>query len=119
MVVISNIFVQVCKESQVKEIKPNRDVSVINKRDATTTTEQDLTTSDPCDLPEHNEEFPRIIFQYKKETDLDAIKETVEQYTKNSAQVESAIVLQFLDIIIFKMNRAAYLQVIILLINYL
>ena len=60
-------------------------------------------------------EFPRIIFQYKKGTDLDAIKETIEQYTENSAKAESVIVLQNLDTIIFKMNRAAYLQVIILL----
>ena len=104
----SNVFVQVCKEVKVKEIKVEHDS--INKRDVTT--EQEVTTSGPCDLPEHREEFPRIIFQYEDGADLEAIKKTVEEYTDNSAQVQSAIVLSFLDTVIFQMNRAAYLQVI-------
>ena len=104
---------QVCKEAKVKEIQVKHDS--ISKRDVTT--EQEVTTSGPCDLPEHKEEFPRIIFQYNNGADLEAIKNTVEEYTDNSAQVQSANVLSFLDTIIFRMNRAAYLQVIILLTN--
>ena len=102
-----NVLVQICNEVKVKEIKVNH--GTVNKRDVTS--EQEVTTSGPCDLPEHTDEFPAIIFRYKDGTDLDAIKQSVEGYTKNSAQVESAIVLKRLDIIIFKMNRAAYFQV--------
>ena len=116
--VVHNVFVQVCNEAQVTEIKPNHDISVINKRDAADISEQDTTTPGPCDLPEHKDEFPNIIFTYKVGADLDAIKETVEKYTENSAEVQSAIVLDFLDMIIFKMNRAAYLQVMKLLSKY-
>ena len=109
--IYSNVFVQVCKEDNVKEIKPK--YNGINKRDATT--EQEVTTSGHCNLPEHKDEFPYIIFQYEDGADLEAIKKSAEDYTDNSAQVQSAIVLGNLDTIIFRMNRAAYLQVIILL----
>ena len=102
---------QICKEVKVKEIKVKHDG--INKRDVTT--EQEVATSGPCDLPPHKDEFPRFIFQYKEGADLEAIRKTVEEYTDNSAQVQSAIVLSSLDYIIFQMNRAAYLQVIIIL----
>ena len=38
------IFVQVCKEKQVKKIKPNHDVPIINKRNTEATIlDQDLT----------------------------------------------------------------------------
>ena len=104
-----------CKEAQVTEIKANHDVSVINKRNAADVTEQDTTTPGPCDLPEHKDEFPNIIFTYKVGADLDNIKKSVENYTENSAEVQSVTVLHFLDMIIFKMNRAAYLQVMKLL----
>ena len=106
---------QVCKEEQVKEIRVKHNTYTVGKRDVTT--EQEVTTSGPCDLPEHNEEFPRIIFQYNDGADLVAIRNAVEEYTENSAQVQSATVLSFLSTIIFQMNRAAYLQVIILLTN--
>ena len=104
-----------CEEAQVTEIKANHDVSVINKRNVADVPEQTTTTPGPCDLPEHNDEFPNIIFIYKVGADLDAIKKSVENYTENSAQVQSVTVLDFLDMIIFKMNRAAYLQVMKLL----
>ena len=104
----TNVFMQVCKETRVQEITSNHDTSSINKRDAT---EQDTTTSSPCDLPEHKDEFPNFIFTYKSGVDLDAIKNSVEQLTENSAQVKSTTVLHFLDMIIFQMNREAYLQV--------
>jgi len=62
-------------------------------------------------LPESDEEFPKFIFTYNKGADLETIKKAVEEYIENPAQVKSAITLQFLDMIIFQMNRAAYLQV--------
>ena len=48
---------------------------------------------------------------YKKGADLDAIAKSLEAYTENSAEVKSALPLHNLDIIIFQMNRAAYLKV--------
>ena len=102
------VLAQICNEAKVKEIKVNH--GTVSKRDVTS--EQEVKTTAPCDLPEHNDEFPRFIFQYKDGTDLDAIKQSVEGYTENSAQVRSVIVLENLDTIIFIMNRAAYLQVI-------
>lgn len=107
-VIYSNVFAQVCKEVKVKEIKAKH--GGINKREAT--------TSGHCDLPEHNDEFPNIIFLYKDGADLEAIKKTVEAYTDNSAHVRSAIVLSRFNTIIFQMNRAAYLQVIFILLIF-
>ena len=95
----------------MKSIIPNYDTSVINKREITTTTEQDF--SPHCSLPEVTEEYPTFIFGYNVEdaTELDTIREAVEGYTDNSADVQSATVAEFLNMIIFKMNRAAYLKV--------
>ena len=64
-----------------------------------------------CGLPEHTEEFPKYIFVYNRGVDLDAIVKSVEGYTDNSAEVMSAKPLHNLDMIIFQMNRAAYLNV--------
>ena len=106
--------IQVCKELKVESIIPNYDTSVIEKRDITATTEQDFSSTNPhCSLPETVEEYPTFIFGYNVEdaTELNTIKEAVEGYTDNSADVQSANVAEFLNIIIFKMNRAAYLKV--------
>ena len=64
-----------------------------------------------CGLPETQEEFPKFIFVYKKGADLDAIAKSVKANTENSAEVKTAVTLHFLDMIIFEMNRAAYLMV--------
>ena len=98
----------------MKSIMPNHDTSVIYKRDATATTEQDLASTSPhCDLPQKIEEYPTFIFGYRVEdaTELYQIKEEVEGYTENSADVQSATVAENVKVIIFKMNRAAYLKV--------
>jgi len=98
----------------VTSIMPNYDLSVINKRDVTTTTEQDFTSTNPhCSLPETTEEYPTFIFRYNVEdaSELYTIKEAVQRYTGNSADVQLAIVAESLNMIIFKMNRAAYLEV--------
>ena len=87
---------------------------VINKRDVTTITEQDLTSTSPhCSLPETTEEYPTFIFRYNVEdaSELFTIKEAVQGYTGNSADVQSVQVAELVKIIIFKMNRAAYLEV--------
>jgi len=87
---------------------------VINKRDVTTTTEQDFTSKSPhCSLPETTEEYPTFIFGYNVEdaSELYTIKEAVQGYTGNSANVQSVEVVELVKIIIFKMNRAAYLKV--------
>ena len=87
---------------------------VINKRDVTTTTEQDFTSTSPhCSLPEIAEEYPTFIFGYNVEdaSELYAIKKAVQGYTGNSANVQSVEVAELVKIIIFKMNRAAYLKV--------
>ena len=86
---------------------------VINKRDATTI-EQDFTSTSPhCSLPETTDEYPTFIFGYNVEdtSELYTIKEAVQGYTGNSANVQSAQVAELVKIIIFKMNRAAYLEV--------
>ena len=65
-----------------------------------------------CGLPERDEEFSRYIFVYNKGADVEAIKQSVEEDAENSsAQVKSAQALGSLDMIYFEMNRAAYLQV--------
>ena len=87
---------------------------MINKRDVTTTTEQGLTSTSPhCSLPETTEEYPTFIFGYNVEdaSELYTIKEAVQGYTGNSADVQFVKVAELLKIIIFKMNRAAYLKV--------
>ena len=98
----------------MEAIIPNYVTSVINKREITTTTEQDFSSTNPhCSLPVTTEEYPTFIFGYNVEdaTELYTIQEAVEGYTDNSADVQSAIMTEFLNMIIFKMNRAAYLKV--------
>ena len=69
-------------------------------------------------MPERDEEFSRYIFVYNKGADVEAIKTSVEGYAENLAQVKSAVALESLDMIVFEMNRAAYLQVCIILFIY-
>ena len=98
----------------MNSIIPNYDRSVINKRDVTTTTDHDFSNTNPhCSLSETTEEYPAFIFGYNVENaaELYTIKEAVEGYTDNSADVQFAIVAGLLNMIIFKMNRAAYLKV--------
>ena len=64
-----------------------------------------------CSLPERDEEFSRYIFVYNRGADIEAIKQSVEEYSGNSAEVQSAEALESFDMIFFDMNRAAYLQV--------
>ena len=100
---------------------PNYDLSVINKRDVTATTEQDYTSTSPhCSLPETTEEYPTFIFRYNVEnaSKLYTIKEAAQGYTGNFANVQFAIVAESLNTIIFKMNRAAYLEVCTALLIY-
>ena len=102
-----NVLVQICNEVKVKEIKVNH--GTVSKRDVTSG--QEVSTSGPCDLPEHNDEFPSFIFVYKRGADLNAIAKSVEAYTENSAEVKLALPLHTLGMIIFQMNREAYLKV--------
>ena len=105
---------KVCKELKVESIIPNYDTSVIYKREVTATTKQDFSNTNPhCSLPETVEEYPTFIFGYNVEdaAELNTIKEAVEGYTDNSADVQFANVAGLLNMIIFKMNRAAYLKV--------
>ena len=84
---------------------------VFNKRDVTATTKQD--SSPHCSLPVTTEEYPTFIFRYNVEDaiELNEIKKAVEGYNDNFTVVQSAIVAESLKIIIFTMNRAAYLKV--------
>ena len=63
-----------------------------------------------CDLPEHNEEFPTFIFVYDETANLKKIIKSVRK-SKNSAIVLLAKAIEQVHMIIFQMNRAAYLQV--------
>jgi len=81
-------------------------VPVIDRTDVTTTKEQDFSsTNHHCTLPEITEEYPTFT---EDGTDLYTIKEAVEGYI---ADVQFAIVVGIINVIIFKMNRAAYLKV--------
>ena len=108
-------FVQVCKEKKVKQIKPNYDTSVINKRSTKAIADQDIITPNTltghCGLPERDEEFSTFIFVYSETTNLDKIIKSVKA-AKNSARVLLAKPIEHIHMIIFEMNRAAYLQVI-------
>ena len=108
--------VQICKEQKVKQIKPtNYDTTVITKRNTETIPGQDLiiptTRNGHCDMPEHDEEFPTLIFVYNKAANLDEIIKSLKEYNRNSARVILAIALEQPHMIIFQMSRAAYLQV--------
>ena len=65
-----------------------------------------------CGLPEHDEEFSTFIFVYSETTNLDKIIKSVKAAAKNSARVLLAKPIEHIHMIIFEMNRAAYLQVI-------
>ena len=105
---------QICKEPKVKKIKPNYDTSVINKRSTESASDQNVATSDTltghCNLPEHDEEFSTYIFVYSETANLDKIIASTKGY-KNTAKVLIAIAIEEVHMIIFQMNRAAYLQV--------
>ena len=104
---------QICKEPKVKQIRPSYDVPVISKRSIESVSDQDLITSTTlnghCSLPEYDEEFPTLIFVYNKAANLDEIIKSLKEYNRNSARV--LLALEQLHMIIFQMNRAAYLQV--------
>ena len=105
-------FVQVCKEKKVKQIKPNYDTSVINKRNTETVSNQDITPTiltGWCGLPEHDEKFSTFIFVYSETANLDKIIKSI-QTAKNSSRVILAKAIEEVHMIIFQMNRAAYLQ---------
>ena len=108
-------ILQVCKEQKIKRIKPNHNISIITKRNAEEISKQDLMKSTSltghCGLPEHDEEFPTFIFVYNEVTHLNKITKSVRRYNRNSARVHLAVVVEQAHMIIFQMNRAAYLQV--------
>jgi len=93
----------------VKEIRPNHDTNAISKRN--TDFIMTTTPNDHCTLPEHDEEFPTFIFKYNKTANLDEIIKSVKEYNSNSTSVLLAVPIELHHMIIFKMNRAAYLQV--------
>ena len=64
-----------------------------------------------CDLPEHDEEFPTFIFVYNEGENLNKIIKSIKRYNENSATVILAVAIEEVPMIIFQMNRAAYLQV--------
>lgn len=109
------MHVQVCQEQNVKWIRPNHHTSVISKRNTEVVSEQHLmlstTVNGHCDLPEHDEEFPTFIFVYNEGANLDKIINLIKRYNRNSASVLLAQPAKQLHMIIFQMNRAAYLQV--------
>ena len=110
-------FVQVCKEKKVKQIKPNYDKAVVSKRSAAVNS--DISEKDPmtatslnshCGLPEHDKEFSTFIFLYSETANLDKIINSVKT-AKTSVKVVLAKAIEEAHMIIFQMNRAAYLQV--------
>ena len=105
---------QVCKEPKIKQIKPNHDTSVINKRNTESVSDQNVVTSDTlidhCDLPEYDEEFSTFIFVYNETENLDSVITSTQRYGK-PAKVLLALAIEEVHMIIFQMNRAAYLQV--------
>ena len=107
---------QVCKEPKIKQIRPNHDASVIslNKRNTESTSDMKVTMpaslTGHCDLPEYDEEFSTFIFVYDETASLTEIAESIKS-CRNSAQVTLAVAIEDVHMIIFQMNRAAYLQV--------
>ena len=105
---------QICKEPKIEQIKSNHNTSVINKRSIKSVPAQNKVTSttltDHCDLPEYDEEFSTYIIVYNETAKLRKITRSVKS-NKNSARVILAIVIKEAHMIIFQMNRAAYLQV--------
>ena len=101
----------------MKQIKPNYDTShsVIAKRNTEAIPGQDImiptTLNGHCSLLEHDEEFPTFIFVYNKTANLDEIIKSVKEYNRNSARVLLAQAIEQLNMVIFQMSRAAYLQV--------
>ena len=68
--------------------------------------------NDHCTLPEQVEEFPTFIFKYNKTASLDEIIKSVKEHNySNPIGVLLASPIKQHYVIIFKMNRAAYLQV--------
>ena len=116
------IFVQACKEPKIKQIRPNHDVSVIsvNKRNTESTSNTEVLVPSPltgyCDLPEYDEEFSTIIFIYNETAGLTETAESIKGY-RNPARVMLATVIEGVHMIIFQMNREAYLQVCMYLYN--
>ena len=107
---------QVCKEPEIKQIKPNHDTSVINKRSTeSAVSDQNVVTSntliDHCGLPEYyDEEFSTYIFVYNETENLDNVITSTQGYG-NPAKVLLALAVEEVHMIIFQMNRPAYLQV--------
>ena len=60
-----------------------------------------------CGLPENDEEFSTFIFLYSETANLDKIIKSA----KTSVKVVLAKAIEGAHMIIFQMNRAAYLQV--------
>ena len=69
-------------------------------------------------MPEHDEEFPTFIFVYNKAANLEKIIKSVKSSKENSARVILATAVEQAHIIIFQMNRAAYLQVCVYVASY-
>ena len=69
-----------------------------------------------CDLPEYDKEFSTIIFIYNETASLTETAESVKGY-RNPARVMLATVIEGAHMIIFQMNREAYLQVCMYLYN--
>ena len=99
----------------MKQIKPHYDTTVITKRNTEIASSQDVmissTVSGYCGMPEHDEKFPTFIFVYNKAASLDEIIKSLKEYNENSARIVLAIAVEQLHMIIFQMNREAYLQV--------
>ena len=96
----------------MKQINPNHNTSVISKRNTESSSKQNLVKSltSHCDLPEHNEEFSTYIFVYNETANLKKIIRSIKR-ERNSARVLLAVAMEEANMIIFQMNRAAYLQV--------
>ena len=63
-----------------------------------------------CNLPEYDEEFSTFIFVYNETASLTETAESIKS-CRNPAKVMLAEVIEEVHMIIFQMNRAAYLQV--------
>ena len=98
----------------MKQIKPNPNSSDVSKRNAETISGQDLMTSSAmighCDLPVHHEDISTYIFVYNEIANLNSIMKSVKR-NRSPARVDLAISIEGAHMIIFQMNRAAYLQV--------
>lgn len=108
---------QVCKEQKVKEITPNHESSIISKGNAESIPKQDFTTSTSttltghCGLPKVDVKFPVFVFVYNETANLKRIVKSMKRYNKKSAKVLLAEAIDQIHMIIFQMNRAAYLKV--------